>query len=503
LKRLLLLILVGCAAGTRTRPPPAPSPEAAALEDEAELFRQAAAAFQQKDLALASQKLQAAIDAPVFSRLTSAQQHAFLLNAGTIANASQHWPQAHAFFVRASALPEADGNDWLGRAWSAWAAEPLDLVLSVTRLAQVAPEMLSKLDDSIVFQTVYPHPKTPDEEQARFQLLGALFTARWKTKSNVEPDEAWRDLAIFLLERNARERAAEVSNRITDPLMLVAMRVDNRFADLVRENPGHFDIDKMQAHRIERFREEVASQPRSLQVLVQYLGSLSSAGRYQKVLDLADEAITRADASRVPPYDDIKEYLSWIRYARAKAVLHLGRWPQAVEELERARRMPEHGKVNVSQSINLGELYCRLDRPKEALEVIAPITNDLLSKYGRMELEGVRLRAATQMGDAAAAAQALNWLREHHKDAEASFQEELIMAGELEQAASFLVDRLKDPRRRSEALLELQQFIDLPATPRDKVLQRRWESVVARADVQAAIAKVGKVERFNIAPQPR
>lgn len=500
---LLVLVLIACASPPRPAPASAPaSPDAEALEAEKQLAREADTAIEHKELAIAGQKLQAAIDAPIFAKLPSDRRHALLGLAGAVAAQSRRWPEAHAFYVRATDLIEANGDDWLGRATTAWPTNDRpDLVFSLARLARIAPSALALFRDQVIFRAIGELPKTPAQEETRFQLLDALFDVRWRPATAVEPSAEWRDLTLLLLERNQMERAVQVASRVTDPYVLVAMRVDNRFAHLVSQDPGHYDIDKAQAMELERSRAAVSEQPRSLAVLEHLLGSLIGSGRYREALDLADETITRADASRVPLYDDLADHLSWIRYLRTETVKRLGRWDQAVEEQDRARRIPEGGGINVSQSINLGDLYIVLDRPREALAAVAPIRDGDVSKYGQMQLESVRHEAAIQLEDQAAAARALAWLRDHDTDADGTYQSALIEAGDLDGAAKELIKRLLDPRRRSKALLELQEFAETPSTLRMRIRRKGVESVVSRSDVRAAIAATGKIEQFHIAPQ--
>ena len=241
--------------------------------------------------------------------------------------------------------------------------------------------------------------------------------------------------------------------------------------------------------------------PRSLAVLLAYLWSWEAAGDFKRALDAADEAITRADASPVAPYDDASENLSWIRNQRATLVWRLGRWADAVQEQERAQRLVEQGHINVNQSINLARLYCTLDRPREALAAVAPIGENDVNEYGRMQLEGVRHSAALQLGDQSLARKAMDWMRDHHADAEPSYQRALLEADDMAGAARVLIARLEDPRKRTDALLALQHFADVPETPRQRFMSKQWEALASRADVKAAIAKVGRIEHFALAPE--
>jgi hypothetical protein len=45
----------------------------------------------------------------------------------------------------------------------------------------------------------------------------------------------------------------------------------------------------------------------------------------------------------------------------------------------------------------------------------------------------------------------------------------------------------------------MQHYADVTETPTEKLIHDRWITVTARPDVQAAMQKVGRVERFHIA----
>lgn len=231
-------------------------------------------------------------------------------------------------------------------------------------------------------------------------------------------------------------------------------------------------------------------------VVLQLTSSLSSATRYAEVLEVADAALRLLESQGPPRSDEAIGDLAWVLNAKARALSRLGRWGDAVEQLSRASLLAPPGRRNVSQSINLAGLYCDLGRPEEALAAIAGVID--VSPYGRMQLESVRASVAHQRGDGAALARALDYLREHQADAPGTLQATLVEVGGMTEASGLIVARLEDPRRRSEAILEVQHFAAHAETPRMTEWRTRWDAMVARPEVQAAIAKVGRVERFDM-----
>jgi TPR repeat protein len=376
-----------------------------------------------------------------------------------------------------------------------WAANDAPgSIEALTILARRWPEALSTLRQDVILQAMRAS-FAPDAKEKRFRLLETIYEIGWRPLVEGNAHWAWRDLAEMLLERGRIERATQVATLITDVDVLISMRIDNRFDAIVQHDPERYDIVRAISSRLQKDREAWAKAPRSLDHLLTLLETLQMSGRAEEALRLVDEAITRADESSTPPFDDADK-LNWIRNRRSDVLRQLGRWQQAVEELERASKLTESGHPNVSQQLNLAGLYCAVDRPRDALAALDSVGE--MSSYGTMVLRSVNLRAAIELGDTASADRSLAWLRDHQVDAEDVFQSSLIYAGRLDDAAQVLIARLKNPDHRTEALVSVQDYLPTPRTQREREWDTRWNQVRARSDVRAAIAGVGRVERFDV-----
>lgn len=133
-------------------------------------------------------------------------------------------------------------------------------------------------------------------------------------------------------------------------------------------------------------------------------------------------------------------------------------------------------------------------RPRDALEVVQTVGE--ASPYGDMWIASVRACAAAQLGDAALRETAMAFLREHVEDNYAAMARANLCVDDLDAAAALYVQRLNDLDQRSSALLALQRYQAPPgsALPYDGVLRQRLDRVRERADVQAAVAAVGRIE---------
>jgi hypothetical protein len=69
---------------------------------------------------------------------------------------------------------------------------------------------------------------------------------------------------------------------------------------------------------------------------------------------------------------------------------------------------------------------------------------------------------------------------------------------DVDAAAKWLIERLEDRDLRSAALLRIQEYAVPRETTRQAELRKRRREMMARADVQAEIRKVGRIESYKI-----
>jgi hypothetical protein len=204
-------------------------------------------------------------------------------------------------------------------------------------------------------------------------------------------------------------------------------------------------------------------------------------------------------------YDDDETALNWLLDIYARAAVATKQWNEATRALELAAQGLENGHLNVSNVINLGALYADLGQGDKALRVLAEISDadssTLLSPFGRMQWQGVRLAAALAKADATLVNTSLEYLRTHQADAIDAYQEALLRTDRLDAAAQLLIARLHDPDRYRAALIDVQVYTFPPAPPGLAHLRSRWRDVAGRPDVQEAVGQIGRIEKFPIPPQ--
>lgn len=115
-----------------------------------------------------------------------------------------------------------------------------------------------------------------------------------------------------------------------------------------------------------------------------------------------------------------------------------------------------------------------------------------------MQDANVRLDAAIQLGDSEQTEKWLGFMKEHRMDAPRAYEDALLLTNDVETAAKWLIERLKDRDQRSAALLSVQGYAVPSETARQAELRKRRAALLARADVQAEIQKVGRIEKYNL-----
>jgi tetratricopeptide (TPR) repeat protein len=459
------------------------------------------------DLQAVDAGVQTLLAAPPYAGLNAQEQHAVLLLAGA-ARLDLDDPQgalAHLRRLTATFLPLK--GDWHLRLTAAYRAGDYDdAVLCLETIARKWPVSLGDVRDGAVFRLTREAGQIPGGPDRKYALLEALYSANWKpTDAFVSADRQWRELAAMMLDRGAVNRAGAVAEAVAGPYAMIEMRADRRFDPVIDRETPRFAAEAAAARRLDLLEDAVVGAPDRLQGYNAVAGVLIESRRTTQALKLLDEVLERATAPNGgrPAFVDTGEELAWTMDYRARALAQLGRYDEAVAQLRTAAQRPEYGQPNVSQSIGLAGLMSALGHSQEAVETAGRVLARELSPYGRMQAEAVRGCARAQGGDRVGAAQSIAYLRAHQADAPAALQEALICAGDLQGAARLYVERLSDPERRTAALAELQDYVAPPVmTPLQQDIARRKRMVRSRPDVRAAIARVGRIEHYNLLQIP-
>ena len=500
----VIAVMFGLAAMSHasvTKPANASKDRQEQVENTEESIGQGIAYLRDGNSGAAAAALTTAIHSPVFPELPPKDRQRALLLSGLIAYDKKDYASAHELLKQTTIInspdisEKADKAAWNARLESAFYLQDYrDSALCVTHMAQHWPAAVTAFYPGVMSR-IETRIKGTDAELER-GYLQALFDMNWDDHTG-SANTLWRDLTLLWLKQGNMQKAILVSQRIASARAVVSMIVDKRFDPITQGRT--FDVDQMSKKELLDARAAVSAAPDQLKPVTVLQQALLDTHHYAEALAVSDEVIAKVgDGQGANAYKDFDQFYVWVLDARARALVRLGRWNEAVNQWEHAARRPEQGAMNVSQVINLASLYTKLQRPKEALNTLSDIGE--MAPYGRMQLELVKLKAAVQLNDQAAITEHLNYLRTHRTDAITAWQSALVVTNNIDAAADLLVERLDNETWRSDALVSMQDYLDTTETPISAEQTQRWKRVVAQPKVQKALTKVGRIEHFNLDP---
>ncbi len=406
---------------------------------------------------------------------------------------------------RACTFERATAGDWNLRFWIAVRRnDDDDSVASLTTIAERWPAAMTKFYDQTVYFAVNKAKKLPAGTERKAKLLQVLFAAKWKPTQDA-PDSAdylWVDLVRIYLDRRDTVQASAVAAVIVRPEELAAMRIEKTFDVITAADPDHYDLDKAMNASLARAQARMAAHPELLDAVDENARDLLRMDRPADALAVLDAALLRISSgdNGKTPFIDKSDRLNWVYNTRADVLIRLNRRDDALKQYLQAAHLSENGLVNVSQTINLAQLYYEAGRPQDALTMLAGLRPENASEYGWMAAEFVRACAYTELNDTASLAKSMAYIDEHAADAPGLRLEALLCAGDMERAASVVIAQLADQDTMPATLLRLQHHrqskIVTDETPFETALSSRWGVLRNRTDVLAAVAKVGRIERL-------
>ena len=326
----------------------------------------------------------------------------------------------------------------------------------------------------------------------------ALMNFGWPGPHKLATADGLRlDIADYLLEKGdvAGAKKLVFAIRTAEPLLQTLIA---RKWDAVRDSG---DPNERLAQSIaasdEASRAALFDKPDDLEIVIRRGQFLRSVGKDAEALDLL-----------LPKTADLQwmkqqgEYAYWIANEAAYALVDLKREKEAVALMEKLLSLGlEENPVLVSMAIN--SVAIRIDAgdfrgAADYAEMLATKHGNIASPYGRMWMwEG----AACGNFLAGSLDRAQPWLvklKSNEKDNRAALTRALLCVNDIDGAAASVIRRL-DGDDAEQMLAAVQDYSGGPEfSPAKKILESRLRQVIARPDVQAAIAKHGRVMKVPL-----
>ena len=369
---------------------------------------------------------------------------------------------------------------------------------SLTVMAQKFPASLAGLQDGIVLGVYGGAGILPNAGETQFQLAQALIAANWRPTAPFNDASAFIvDQAARLIDRGDLAGARGIIGQVDEPAPMIGARADKRFAPLIATDPAAFDLEALGARRLARIDAAAAASPGLVAGVEVKASSLMAFGKFDEALHLLDDALAKAQPADGGPssYVDAQGQLASIMALRARALAGLGRYDEALEQMNRAATRPEAGHINVTQRIALARLQIEMGKPKDALATLDALAPSDTTEAGRLQIESLRVCADAHLADKTAQQAAYDWVLAHKDLDPSSLVDAAACAGDMETASRALIGMLEDHERRLSTLAWTQDLRKPPPPPgpHPNVDDRR-EALIARPEVRAEINKVGRID---------
>ncbi len=381
----------------------------------------------------------------------------------------------------------------------AFDGDPNGAADTIALIAASDPKGLNQLPAEVVTDVMRAIRK---DERRAFDVDYSLVMAGWQPADATLADIDWIRLRLIaaLVKRDRLDDARPVFDQLLNPVMLVRIGIDRRFAALwpaveKRLGPG---ADTADAAYVAAAKARFDAAPKSLIARLCYAEALNVASREAEALAVADVAKTPQELALLSDRE------VWLVNLHAALLGDAGRIDAALARYAALNATPVNGRSAIIGTIINQALFAQsVDRPRDALAAadFAETTAANSSPFGQMYIAQVRTCALNRLGRGADAIAAAAPLIARPQENDEAYLAAMICLGRMDAAAATIKRRLGDADARTEMLFELQPFLiaDRPAV-RDARQRAGFRTLKARADVKAAYRKAGRDLPAAVAP---
>lgn len=290
-------------------------------------------------------------------------------------------------------------------------------------------------------------------------------------------------------DRGRSADAAKAMAQADDSRVMMYVAADRRFSALWSDS-RRFDWTAIVQAELTRAEADMAAAPSKLRPARDMISALRSLARY-------DEAIQIGQAFRARLQDgetfvDRDTDADGLLVQLGHVLFDTGAVKEAEAVLLEALALDGPDAPATDARMGYSARLLDLGRPAEALKVLAGVDADYLTPYGEAWVDSQRTCAQADT-DPKAALVTLATLEARKTENPGALSQALICLNRLDEAAALMIWRLQTPSHRSGALDPFWVARAPPVVqPWQAQFEARRQQILARADVRAALDKVGR-----------
>lgn len=334
-----------------------------------------------------------------------------------------------------------------------------------------------------------------DADKARRERMAeALATIGWPGSRDAETRDFFRLAAAEAkLKRGDIPGAAAIATRIDAPGPLIELLVDRRFDQAFTPSADRTHLIRSALAREDKLSlEALTAAPGNLNAMLRRAQFLRSVGRDAEVLPLVQPLTSDMDQ-----VEQSGSKAFWIVNEAAYSLVSLGRGDDAVELMDRLLKIDiESNPDLINMSINKGAILNELGMHEDAFRHVSEIEISqakYASPFGMMWIAANAACALAAEDKPEEARSWLNRLKDKSEDNRAAATMAMLCLDDLDSAEELLLKRLSEDDR-STILVGLQKYeISGKSSAMSPLTAARWELLLQRPRVKAAIEKVGRI----------
>ncbi len=335
-----------------------------------------------------------------------------------------------------------------------------------------------------------------DDTETSRALLKRMVAVQWEDQlSAAAARNIWALLySELLLEAGDRPAAEAMLARADEVETLTTLAQDIRYQRLWPRlaAEGRLDWRKVAEAELARRQASAKDAPGLMRLGYFVQQDLRRLERYDEAISTG-EAMRKRLADKAAPFEDRDLMAVTVLTELSMALLDAGKVAQAETVFTEARAEAARLEVTpVDPMLKWADRLNRLGRHADALALLKTIPADELTTLGEMWRDAERICALAPT-DAPAAWRLLPSMMIREPRGPEALQKALLCMDRKEEAASLFIQRLKEPSRRADALGATRTVRRPPSVPAAEAeMLRRRDAMIARPDVQKAIAAVGR-----------